>query len=347
MPASHLISHLLFGGIIFLISVVLTKAVLRLNIVDEPNIRSSHDIPTPRSGGLAVTFSFLAGMVFIYIFAQWSRIADVKFIAFIVACLLIAAISFIDDKKGLGFKIKFLWQIIASLILVFSGLTFGQADIPFIFSPFLLSVLTVMWLLFFMNAFNFMDGLNGLAGGTTIIACIFLMVIGFYQNAAFIYVCALILGCATLGFFIFNFPRAQIFLGDTGSQFIALILASLGIIGTGHDHGTLSTFTVPLLFYVFIFDVILTIIRRAHKRRNIFSAHRSHVYQLLNRAGLSHVAVSCIQFLHIIIGGLAACWVNFGGGNPLVATLFVFFVFVVYTILTYFYARHRVTPSNV
>lgn len=346
MEAAHFISHLIFGGVIFLVSTVLTKTVIGFNIVDNPNIRSSHEKPTPRSGGIAVTISFTLGIIFIFIFAKWSRIDNLQFLAFMGACLLIAAVSFIDDKKGLGFKIKFMWQIIASLILISCGLVFKQSDIPLQLSQPYLNILTVMWLLFFMNAFNFMDGLNGLAGGATLVACIFLMYLGIHKNATFIYISSLTLFFSTLGFFIFNFPKGKIFLGDTGSQFIALVLSTLGVIGTGYDRSEISAFTLPLLFYVFVFDVILTIVRRALKRRNIFSAHRSHLYQILNRAGLSHVQVSLIQFLHIIVGGCAALWVN-KGGDPYIATMLVFGVFVVYGLLTYLYARNRITPSVV
>lgn len=326
-------------------SLMLTKWVLRLNIVDEPNIRSSHDTPTPRSGGVAVTLSFSLGIVFFYIFAEWSRIAEAKFIAFMASCLLIAVISFVDDKRGLGFKIKLVWQIIASLILVFCGIAFKRVDLPFELTPLHLNVLTVMWLIFFMNAFNFMDGLNGLAGGTTLIACAFLMYIGLQLDAVFVYICSLILFFSVMGFFLFNFPRAQIFLGDTGSQFIALVLATLGVIGSGHDHGVMSIFTVPLLFYAFIFDVIFTIIRRALMRRNIFAAHRSHIYQVLNRAGVSHVVVSFTQFVHVVIGGICAIYVNFYQGNPLIALAIVAAAFIFYGVFTYFYARNRISPS--
>ncbi len=154
-----------------------------------------------------------------------------------------------------------------------------------------------------------MDGLDGLAAGTAIICGVFLCIISFSQGSNFVYIISYALIAGSAGFFIFNFPRAKLFMGDVGSTTLGFIFASLAVIGASSDQGHLSLFIVPLLLLSFIYDASFTFIRRLLKGENVFQAHKTHLYQLLNQLGFSHVKVSCLYFIFAIFHGFGAFWI--------------------------------------
>jgi len=154
--------------------------------------------------------------------------------------------------------------------------------------------LTLLWAFGLTNAYNFIDGLDGLAAGTAVIAAAFLAYISFQQGSHFIYLASLTLAAAALGFLIFNLPVAKIFMGDVGSTFLGLVFAVMAVIAARYDHSHTSLFVVPLLLLHFIFDTTFTFLRRLFAGEQVFMAHRTHLYQLLNRMGLSHGKVTAI-----------------------------------------------------
>jgi UDP-GlcNAc:undecaprenyl-phosphate/decaprenyl-phosphate GlcNAc-1-phosphate transferase len=301
------LSHLLFTLGVFLASAAMTWGMIRFNISDVPNARSSHVLPTPKSGGVAIAAAFFSGLVALYLLSGTARLPGTQFVMFLVTAGLMFAAALMDDLIGLRARTKFIMQFICALLFSLFVAHIDGLALPLIgnaaFGAFG-HVLTVLWIIFFMNAFNFMDGINGLAGGGALIASVFLAAIAFFSGAHFVYLAALCLIGAVSGFFVFNFPNGRIFMGDTGSQIIGFAMAGLAVIGARADLGQISITVVPALFGVFLFDVVATLIYRFARGRNLGQAHREHLYQISNRLGFSHKRVSLIYFGLFIMNGV-------------------------------------------
>ena len=166
--------------------------------------------------------------------------------------------------------------------------------------------LTVFFLLFVTNAMNFIDGLNGLASGVTLIACLFLAAIAGLYGGFFVYTAALLLAGGVLGFLPYNYPRGQIFMGDVGSQFCGFMLALFGVAATRFEGVALSFLLVPFLLSGVLYDVTFTLIRRTCARENIARAHNGHLYQVVRRAGMDARLVAAIHWGFAMLGGVTA-----------------------------------------
>jgi len=279
-----------------------------VRVMDVPTSRSSHDHPVPKSGGLAIVIAFVVGSLAIYFFARYARIEERYFWSFFVCAVALASVSFIDDVTQASFVLKVLTQLVCIPIMLGGGLALtrlslpisGETDLSWVGYP-----LTALWLVGLVNAYNFMDGLNGMAGGVAVIAGIFLCVIAWRENSWFVYATSYVLIAGVAGFLIFNFPFARIFMGDVGSAFLGFAFAGLAVIGAQVDIGRLSFYVVPLLLFHFIFDTFFTFARRVIRREPVHLAHRTHLYQLLNRLGFSHVAVSLAYWLLTVVQGIA------------------------------------------
>jgi len=279
--------------------------------MDIPNHRSSHLVPVPKAGGIAIVGTFLAGMLAYYMFAEESMIREHYFIGFVCSALLVAIISFHDDVKGSSFLFRFFIQAIAATVVMVFGVVISEFKIPLegiVQLGVLKYVITFLWIVGLTNAFNFMDGINGLAAGTAVIAGLFFGVISFSQGSDFAYIISYVIVAGALGFFIFNFPRARLFMGDVGSTFLGFVFATLAIIAALYDHSHTSFFVMPLLLFHFIYDTFFTFLRRLIRRENVFLAHRTHLYQLFVRLGYSHTKVSIFYFVVGTIQGFGAWW---------------------------------------
>ena len=200
--------------------------------------------------------------------------------------------------------------------------------------------LTGLWVLGLTNAFNFMDGLDGLAGGTAVIVAAAFGVVAFTQGSTFTCLICGTLIAGSLGFLAFNLPPARIFMGDVGSAFLGFSFAALAVIAARHDQAHTSFFVMPLLLLNFIWDTAFTFLRRWRRGENVAAAHRSHLYQLLNQSGLSHRAVALLHWMVAAAQGVGALiMVHIPGG----ARLLVFLPFLLfqlgYTVLVMRRAR--------
>ncbi|MEQ1890672.1 MAG: glycosyltransferase family 4 protein [Alphaproteobacteria bacterium] len=313
MTVAAALSHLIFVTGIFLASATLTWAMIRFNISDVPNARSSHERPTPKSGGVAIAAAFFSGLTGLYLLSGTVRLPAAQFGMFLVTAGIMFAASLIDDLTGLRAVVKFSVQFICALLF-----SLFVAHIDMLAFPVLGNVafgafghaITVLWIIFFMNAFNFMDGINGLAGGGALIASVILAGIAFFSGAHFVYLSSLCLSGAVLGFFVFNFPHGRIFMGDTGSQIIGFAMAGLAVIGARADIGQVSIMAVPALFGCFLFDVLMTLGYRFARGQKLGQAHREHLYQISNRLGFSHQRVSLIYFGLFILNGVFAAFIQ-------------------------------------
>ncbi len=304
------LTHGAFGAALMLLAAVLTWVLIhRMKIVDEPNERSSHVHPTPRSGGLAVVASFFVGLAGLYVLADAVELVRPYFLGFFASCAVLVIVSLWDDLKGLGFRSKLLTQAACAGMVLTFGIVLDRVPVPFngIVELGVLGYLaTLVWLIAMTNAFNFMDGLDGLAGGTAALAAALFGVVTLMEGSHFVYLTSWVLVGSCLGFLVFNFPPARIFMGDVGSQFLGFAFAALAIIAMRYDHSHTSFLVMPLLFLHFLWDTGFTILRRWLAGENIARAHRTHLYQLFNRLGFSHREVTLYHYVVTVAQGLGA-----------------------------------------
>ena len=330
MALQAFILHLVFAAFISGISSLLTAILIRrLRVFDIPNERSSHSFPTPRGGGLAIVVGFLIGVLLIQIIGTAVPIRSQYFWGFMFSLFLIAGVSFYDDIQHRGIKVKLVTQLVSILIVMAAGNVIDVVRLPWLGEVqafIVLYPLTLVWLLGLTNAYNFMDGLDGMAASTAVVACGFFSYIAFREGSHFAYLVSLVLGAATLGFLVFNWSPAKIFMGDVGSTFLGFSFATLAIVAARYDHGHTSLFVMPLLLFHFIFDSIFTLVRRLRNGDDVFQGHRTHLYQLMNRLGYSHKAVALIYAGLAAVQGVAAIWMV---GIPGEQRLLVFLPFAV------------------
>ncbi|RJP77117.1 MAG: undecaprenyl/decaprenyl-phosphate alpha-N-acetylglucosaminyl 1-phosphate transferase [Desulfobacteraceae bacterium] len=328
------LTHILFAAGLFTLSCIVCYFMAkRVQIMDIPNDRSSHDTPVPKSGGIVIVITFLCGVISIYLFGDATLIRDEYFFGFLFSALFIAVISFYDDIADKSFFFKLVSHIIAAGVVIASGIVIREIALPWVgqvqlglFGYFL----TFLWIIGLTNAYNFMDGLNGMAAGPAVINGLFFCVLSYSQGSTFVYIICYTIIAGALGFLVFNFPVPRLFMGDVGSAFLGFVFSTLGIIAALYDHSHTSLFVMPLLLFNFIYDTSFTFVRRLLKRENVFSAHRTHLYQLFNQLGYSHVQVSCFHFGQCIAQGIGAyVMINIYGSNR----VFVFIPFLLFQIL--------------
>jgi len=301
--------HLALMGGLAIFSGIIVRIMVFVGVPDHPDARKAHMQTTPKSGGVGIVCAFMLGVLLLYRYGQVSRLAEGYFIGVIAAAILMAAISFIDDLLDISFLIKLGTQLIAAIAAVASGLWVHVLAIPYVGMVdfgWLGIPLTVFFLLFVTNAMNFIDGLNGLASGVTFFACLFLAGIAGVYGGFFVYTAALLLAGGVLGFLPFNFPRAQIFMGDVGSQFCGFMLALFGVAAARFEGAPLSFLLVPLLLSGVLYDVTFTLLRRILAGENIARAHNGHLYQVVRRAGMDARIVTLIHWAFAILGGFTA-----------------------------------------
>ena len=337
MDPLKLLSHLAFAATIFLCSATLTYVMAHyVRVMDLPNERSSHSRPVPKSGGIAFVSTFVIGSVIIFFVAEIARIDDRYFWGYVISAVLLAVVSFIDDVTQKTFVVKVLTQMLCVAVVLSSGVILRKLAITYwgeVDLGGLGYVLTFLWILGLTNAYNFMDGLDGLAAGVAVIAAAFLCAIAFQQKSVFVYMSSYVLMAGAAGFLVFNFPPARIFMGDIGSAFLGFTFATLAVIGSSLDLGRLSFYIVPMLLFHFIFDTFFTFTRRLVRGEPVHLAHRTHLYQLLNRLGYSHRAVSLFHYALSVAQGVAA-FISID--LPAESRLLVFIPFLAFEIL---YAR--------
>ncbi|MFH2090865.1 MAG: MraY family glycosyltransferase [Pseudomonadota bacterium] len=259
---------------------------------------------------MAIVLTFFLGMSIIYFVAEETMIRQKFFLGFTFSSLLIAGISFYDDLKHRPLLIRLLTQMLAVCVVIAFGLVINRIEYSSLPENLGLFgyMITFIWIIGLTNAYNFMDGLNGMAGGNAIIASLFLGLISFWQGSNFTYIVCYILVAGTAGFLIFNFPKGRLFMGDVGSTFLGFTFANMAILSSLYDQAHTSLLVIPLLLFHFIYDTAFTFIRRLINKENVFQAHRTHLCQLFNRLGFSHTIVTSFYMIVGLLQGLGAIW---------------------------------------
>ena len=284
----------------------------RIGAMDIPkDDRRVHDHPIPRMGGLAIIVAFfLSALLFVPVSEQVYGV--------VVGAFIIAGMGFVDDIVSLRPMLKFLLQIFAALVCVRFGLVIDAISWPvtktYLDLGWLSAPLTVLWIVLCTNAFNLIDGLDGLAAGVTAICSFFLLAASVLfaaaDPAAALILAALIGAC--LGFIPFNFNPAKIFMGDVGSQFLGFILATTAIFGHFKLQAVL-TFALPLA------DTGFAVIRRLAHGQSPFHADKGHFHHRLMAMGLSQKQTVLVLYGVSAIGGVISLWI--AGRGPTVRIL--------------------------
>jgi len=342
--AASLLTHILLVSVLTGLSAAMTWLMLhRVQIMDHPNARSSHASPVPRSGGIAIVGTFLAGILAIYLFGDQAQIAQKYFFGFVISALCIAFISFYDDITSQSHIVRLSAQTAAVVVVLAFGMAVDELSLPWLGAirlGWLGYVISFIWIVGLTNAYNFMDGMDGLAAGVAVIACAFFAYITFQQGSLFVYIASYTLLAGALGFLIFNLPPARIFMGDVGSAFLGFVLAVMAIVAVRYDQSHTSFLVMPLLLFNFIYDTAFTFFRRLRNGEKITEAHRTHLYQLCNRFGWSHAQVSLSQYGMCMAQGFAAIWMVQVPGEYRAFAFFPFLIlYVVYSVIVIRKAR--------
>lgn len=321
-----MISWLLCSIVVLLAAFSLTWVVRRYalarSLMDVPNARSSHSVPTPRGGGVAIVVGFLAALLWMMLDGD---VEVVQGLALLGAGLAVAIIGFLDDHGHIAARWRLLGHFSAAAwALYWLG---GVPPVELFGSTFELGVigyiLGAFYLVWMLNLYNFMDGIDGFASVQAITACLggcLLYWLGGHAASAML---PLVLAMAVAGFLAWNFPPARIFMGDAGSGFLGITLGILSLQAAAVSAQWLWGWLI--LLGVFVVDATWTLLRRLLRGDKVYEAHRSHGYQYASRRYGKHLPVT----LALLIINLAwllpiALWVGLGGLDGVVGLVLAY-----------------------
>ena len=261
----------------FLLTFLIKGIAQKKHLMDVPNDRSSHTVPTPRGGGLAIAVTWFLGISFLY----YSNKIEHNLYYALMSGILISLISFIDDLINLKSLPRLLVQAVAAIIALFFIGGVSSIDLGFfiIENKLLLNTIAFFGIVWFINLFNFIDGIDGYAASEAIFVLLSLF---FFLQDSFL----LALVMATLGFLPWNWDKAKIFMGDIGSTLLGFSIIIIALFY--NNSGQFSIFNSLILTSLFWFDATFTLIRRYLNKEKISQAHRKHAYQRIVQFGFSH-----------------------------------------------------------
>ncbi len=334
-----LIAVVLGAGVTAFATPLVVRLATHLGVIDSTGERRMHDVPKPRVGGIALFFGFAFALFtalglaishphFLFVdvnshslSAQLGALhdelsADHNLVGLLFGSMLILAVGLWDDIMTMRPRNKFIAQIVVALISMMYGFMITGTTNPFdhnaltnwIAFPLWLSIpLTLVWYVGMMNAINFIDGLDGLLSGVTVISCASLFAIGLTHGDPVIALIVAALAGAALGFLPYNFNPARIILGDSGSLFIGYVFATISTIGTSKRAIAIGLLVPLIVLGLPILDTAVAIVRRALSGKSITEADRGHFHhQLIFRYGLNvRQAVLLIYAVCVLLGAAA------------------------------------------
>ena len=290
---------------LFVLSAVLSYALgffafrelRKLGLIDQPNARSSHQQPTVRGGGVAVMKTIFLALGLIAF-----RRMDATTLVILCAAVMLAVVSFADDWKSMRASVRFLCHTLAAIAALFAlraaapTLTISD-ELSWTLPPLLAFVVGFLWFAGHTNAFNFMDGINGLAAGQAVLTALGMVLVtgsatGKWNDTPTL--AALAIGGAALGFLPHNFPKPRMFMGDVSSAPLGFLLAVVTV-WMAHKNGWWLMIPLALLHANFVLDTAITLLRRIVRGERWYAPHREHFYQRLIRAGKKHTFVTTAE----------------------------------------------------
>ena len=279
---------LLPAGAAFLTAVIVIPPLVswarRRNLLDVPNSRSSHTIPTPRVGGIGLVLGVAVGIV---VASSLAYGLPLGFSILASGAAAIVAMCAIDDFRSLPALLRLAIQSIVAVAVAVMMLDGGAGALRVV----ALGMVT-LWIVGLVNAYNFMDGIDGIAGGQALVAASAWAGAGLLMGAPSVTLIGLLVGAAALGFLVHNWHPARVFMGDTGSAFLGYTFAVLPLAAPVPAGAALLA--GALFVWPFLLDTSLTLVARVRRGENVVTAHRSHLYQQLTTRGMRHSQVSAI-----------------------------------------------------
>jgi UDP-N-acetylmuramyl pentapeptide phosphotransferase/UDP-N-acetylglucosamine-1-phosphate transferase len=309
----------LLGGLLLAVTCYLSieavrRYAIRHRVLDLPNPRSSHTVATPRGAGVVIVGATLLTLAAVA--AMESRSLSPAILAYLFGATLIAGVGWLDDVRSLSSVIRLLAQLAAAAIVVAGAgwwdeaalpgagrVSLGWAGLP----------LALLWLVGLTNAYNFMDGIDGIAGGQAVVAGAAWALIGAATGAPEAAALGFGVALSSAAFLLHNWSPARIFMGDAGSGFLGFTFAALPFVLSATSGAEELRLRLPvaaaLLVWPFVLDTLFTVCRRLLRGEHVFRAHRSHLYQRLVIAGLGHRPVATLYTGLALTGSLlAAAW---------------------------------------
>lgn len=302
-----------------ILSLLLVPLVRRRAIAagyyDAPGERKIHQFPIPRLGGIAIWLGFMLSFGILAL-CTWTYPHGNGIVGILAGGAIIFTLGLIDDLYNISPYVKLAGQFLAALVAFNLGVQVNTLDLPgskVLILHGLSFPVTVLWLMAIANSMNFIDGVDGLAGGVTTLSAVTLALVAVFTNQPYAALLAALLAGSSLGFLVYNFYPAKIFMGDSGALFSGFTLASIAVTGV------LKTKVVVMLLPILVFsvpliDITYSTFRRIIQMKNPFIADADHLHHKLLRAGLSQIrTVSYFYIICVVAGVIATGYVNYLG----------------------------------
>lgn len=351
------LENLVIGGLVCALSIWMTGRLSsdtsRLRLLDHPNERSLHDRPMPRTGGLGILASLGLGILLelsVALLGIGAQPLETKTSIWVVGMmLLLSVVSLWNDWAELAPALRFVVHALAAAgVVLGAGLTIDTVGLPLIGVwrlgwlgvPF--TIICLMWM---TNLYNFMDGMDGFAGGMSVLGFGFLSYIAWSTGQSFMTWLSLLTVGAAAGFLLYNWPPAKIFMGDVGSILLGFLAGALSVMGV---HQKEFDLWVPvLIFSPFIVDATVTLLRRLLRGKRIWQAHREHYYQRLVLLGWSHRKTVLVEYCLMLACGISAIIYRRTGEGARLAILLAWIVIYCALMLSVrIFERRNKVPSD-
>ena len=309
---------------------VFGRAATKWGVIDKPGVRKVHSVPIPRVGGIAMVLGVLVAAIIIIPLEPGDR-------WFLVAAAVLAVFGALDDRFDLDYRLKFIGQLVAVLIVVMAGDTQFHSvtlDERLLLPQWVAVPLTVVFLLGITNAINLADGLDGLAGGTTFLCLGALAMLSHSSGQIVTAALSLTFAGAILGFLRFNTYPASVFMGDAGSQLLGFAVGVLSLRATQSGTSALSAATPILLLALPILDTLSVMVQRVSEGRSPFSPDKNHIHHKLLAMGFDHhEAVMVIYAIQADLF-LLAYWLRYESDLTILGAVTLFFIGAITTFQT-------------
>jgi UDP-N-acetylmuramyl pentapeptide phosphotransferase/UDP-N-acetylglucosamine-1-phosphate transferase len=277
----------------------------RLHLLDHPNERSLHTRPTPRTGGVAIVIGVFVGGIALSLGAIDGIPREAFWLGGSAAVL--ALVSFVDDRRHVPVVYRLGAHAVAAGLLVLSGLLVKSVPLPGFggdLPVWVCALATVLFVVWMINLYNFMDGMDGFAGGMAVFGFGAFATLGGMAGNEVFAVLNMVVVAAAAGFLVFNFPPARIFMGDTGSSTLGFLAAGMAL--WADRSGIAPLWVSVIVFLPFISDATVTLIRRVLRGDRVWEAHRTHFYQRLVRLGWGHRRTVLVEYGLMALCAVAA-----------------------------------------
>lgn len=281
----------------YLITPFVRTIAVKLDYLDHPKDNKVHARPTPLLGGVSIYIAFIIAVIFKQ---NIMTLPVVK--AIILGTSILLIIGLVDDKMGMMPTLKLLGQFLAAMVIIKAGLR-----LEFIKNYYLSVIITYIWIIGITNAFNLLDNMNGLSAGIAGISAMFFGLISFMEGQTIVSIVSFAVAGSSLGFIRYNFPKASIFMGDSGSLVLGYLLAAIAILGSWKTYILTTSLMIPVLILGYpIFDTTLVSVMRIIEGRSIFQGGKDHSSHRLALLGLKRFgAVLFIYTICICLGVVA------------------------------------------